>query len=65
MFNSTRGIDAGRGVIRHQGVSDGCAEARPLWRSQSAQMEMFFADVSFRSIWSNLDVFYDVHLRTS
>jgi hypothetical protein len=42
--NSTRGIDAGRGVIRHRGVSDGSDGARPLWRSQSAQTEMFFAD---------------------
>jgi len=42
--NSTRGIDAGRGVIRHRGVSDGSDGARPLWRSQSAQTEMFVAD---------------------
>jgi hypothetical protein len=44
--NSTRGIDVGRGVIRHRGVSDGSDGARPLWRSQSAQTEMFFADVT-------------------
>jgi len=28
--NATRGIDVGRGVIRHWGVSDGSDEARPL-----------------------------------
>jgi len=28
--NSTPGIDAGRGVIRHRGVSDGSDGARPL-----------------------------------
>jgi len=28
--NTTRGIDAGRGVIRHLGVSDGSDGARPL-----------------------------------
>jgi hypothetical protein len=28
--NATRGIDAGRGVIRHRGVSDGSDGARPL-----------------------------------
>jgi len=44
--NSTRGIDAGRVVIHHRGVSDGSDGARPLWRSQSAQTEMFFADVT-------------------
>jgi len=43
--NSMRGIDAVRGVIRHRGVSDGSDGARPLWRSQSAQTEMFFADL--------------------
>jgi len=43
--NSTRGIDTGRGVIRHRGVSDGSDGVRPLWRSQSAQTEMFFADI--------------------
>jgi len=42
--NATRGIDAGRGVICHRGVSDGSDGARPLWRSHSAQTEMFFAD---------------------
>ena len=42
--NTTRGIDAGRGVIRHRGVSDGSDGARPLWRSHSARTEMFFAD---------------------
>ena len=44
MCNATRGIDAGRGVIRHRGVSDGSDGVRPLWRSQSAQTELFFAD---------------------
>jgi len=43
--NATSGIDAGRGVIRHRGVSDGTDWVRPLWRSHSAQTEMFFADV--------------------
>jgi len=28
--NATRGIDAGRGVIRHRGVSDGTEGVRPL-----------------------------------
>ena len=45
MCNVTRGIDAGCGVIRHRGVSDGSDGARPLWRSHSARTEMFFADV--------------------
>jgi len=40
----THGIDAGRGVIRHQGVSDGSDGARPLWRSRSARTEKFFTD---------------------
>ena len=44
MCNATRGIDAGRRVIRHRGVSDGSDGARPLWQSHSAQTEMFFAD---------------------
>ena len=47
--NATRGIDAGRGVIRHRGVSDDSDGARPLWRSHSARTEMFFADA--RSPW--------------
>ena len=38
---ATRGIDAGRGVIRHRGVSDGSDGWCPLWRSYSAQTEMF------------------------
>jgi len=42
--NATRGIDAGHGVIRHRGISDGSDGARPLWRSHSARTEMFFAD---------------------
>jgi hypothetical protein len=42
--NSTHGIDAGCGVICHRGVSDGSDGARLLWRSQSAQTEMCFAD---------------------
>jgi len=45
--SSTCGIDAGRGVIRHRGVSDSSDGARPLWRSQSAQTEKFFADGLF------------------
>jgi len=43
--NATGGIDAGRGVIRHRGVSDGSHGAHPLWRSHSARTEMIFADV--------------------
>jgi len=42
--NATRGIDVGRGVIRHRGVSDGSDGVCPLWRSHSARTEMFFAD---------------------
>ena len=45
MRNATRGIDTGRGVILHRGVSDGSDGARPLWRSHSARTEMFFADL--------------------
>jgi len=44
MCNATRGIEAARGVIRHWGVSDSSDGARPLWRSHSAQTEIFFAD---------------------
>jgi len=53
--NATRGFDAGHGVIRHRGVSDGSDGAHPLWRSHSARMEMFFADAS-QSLdeWNNL-----------
>ena len=50
MCNATRGIDAGRGVICHRGVSDGSDGARPLWRSHSARTEMFFADASPSSL---------------
>jgi len=42
--NATRGIDDGRGVICHRGVSDGSDGVSPLWWSHSAQTEMFFAD---------------------
>ena len=44
--DTTRGLDAGHGVNRHRGVSDGSDGARPLWRSHSARTEMFFADGS-------------------
>jgi hypothetical protein len=44
MSKATRSIDAGWGVIRHQGVSDGSDRACPLWLSHSARMEMFSAD---------------------
>ena len=47
MCNATRGIEAGCGVIRHRGVSDGSDAARPLWRSYSALTEMFSADVTW------------------
>jgi len=42
--DATRGLDAGRGVIRQWGVSDGSDRARPLWQSHSARTEIFFAD---------------------
>jgi len=52
IWNATRRIDAGRGVIRHRGVSDGSEEARPLWQSHCAQMEIFFAGgVEFVNPW--------------
>jgi len=41
--NSTRGFDAGHGVIRHQGVYDNSERVRPLWRSHSAWTKMCFA----------------------
>jgi hypothetical protein len=44
--NAMRGIDPGRGVIRHCRVSDGADAARPDWGSYSTWTEMFFADVS-------------------
>ena len=44
IWNATRGISAGSGVICHRGVSDGSDRARPLCRSHSARTEMFFAD---------------------
>ena len=43
--NATHSIDAGHGVRRHRGVSDGSDRARPLWWSHSARTELFFADV--------------------
>jgi hypothetical protein len=42
--NATRGIEAGRGVIRHWCVSDGSDGAGPLWRSHFARTEIFFAN---------------------
>jgi len=42
--DAMRGLDAGRRVIRPRGVSDGSDGARPLWRSNSARTEIFFAD---------------------
>jgi len=42
--NATRGIDAGRGVIHHRGVSDGSDRARPLWRRHSVRTEMLCDD---------------------
>ena len=45
IYNATRCIDAGCGVIRHRSVSDGSDGARPLWRSHSARTEYFSADV--------------------
>ena len=44
--HATRAIDAGRGVIRHKGVSEGSDGVCPLWRSRSTWTEMFFADVT-------------------
>jgi len=53
--NATRGVDAGRWVISHRGVSDRSDGARPLWRSYSAQMEMFFADaIGLEYLYSGL-----------
>jgi hypothetical protein len=43
--NAMRGIDARHRVSRHRYVSDGSDRPHPLWRSHSAQMELFFADV--------------------
>ena len=40
----TGGIDVGRRVIRHRGVSDGSDGSCPLRRSHLARTEMFFAD---------------------
>jgi len=42
-----RGIEAGRGVIHHRGVSEDSDGARPLRWSHSSRMEIFFADVRF------------------
>jgi len=57
--NATRGIDAGRGVIRHRGVPDGSDGARPLWRSHSARTDMFFADeIHFADV---VEVYYQIH----
>jgi len=42
--NGTRGIDARCGAIRHPGVSDSSDVACPVWRSHSAETEMFFDD---------------------
>jgi len=54
---TTRGIDAGRRVIRHRGVSDGSDRARPLSRSHSARTAMFCADVvairPIMNLWFN------------
>jgi len=46
MCNATRGIDTGRGVIRHRRVSDSSDGARQLWRSHSSRTEMVFADAA-------------------
>jgi len=54
ILNATGWIDAGRGVIRHRGVSDGSDRARPLWRSHSARTEIFFADVLPTDGWFTL-----------
>jgi len=66
IYNATHCIDAGCGVIRHRGVSDGSDGARPLWQSHSARTEYFFADApshlpesqvsSFRSIANCLSI---------
>jgi len=58
--DTTSGIGTGRGVICRRGVSDGSDGARPLWRSHSAQTEMFFADVTLQIIfdawWASMHV---------
>jgi len=43
IWKARRAMGAGRRLISHRGVSDSSDGARPLWRSHSAQMEMFFA----------------------
>jgi len=43
--NTMRGIEARRGVIGHRGVSDGSDGTRPLWWSDPARTEFFFANV--------------------
>jgi len=55
--NATRGIDAGRRVICHRGVSDGSDGARPLWRSHSARTEMYCADVDSKLHYNRLSLF--------
>jgi len=67
------GIDAGRGVIRHWGVSDDSDGARPLQRSHSARSEIFLADELFQLVYSVCTLIYvfiyqwiyiDIHLHT-
>jgi len=54
--NATHGIGAGRGVIRHRGVSGGSDRAHPVWRSHSARTELFLADVKEDFCSSSPDV---------
>jgi hypothetical protein len=49
LCNTTRGIEAGRAVIRHRGVSDSSDGACHLCWSHSARMEIFFANVQMNS----------------
>ena len=49
--NATRRFGAGRGVVCHRGGSDGSDGARPLWWSNSARTEMFFADAPGGRSW--------------
>jgi len=52
-----RCIDAGRGVIRHPGVSDASDGVHRLRRSHSARTEIFFADLCFD--WHPLTIISD------
>jgi len=50
--HATRGIDTGRSLISHWGVSYCSDGTRPLWRSCSAWTEMFITDAGISRISS-------------